>query len=74
MTIKKKTEKINEIISKGGQVIEPSDNSWTNTPLRIRKQTLKAVEECMAQVTVGYRSRNTWILEAIEEKIKKESK
>lgn len=71
MIIKKKIE-IEKFIEKGGHVradLETEKNEWVNFTLRIKKEMLKEVDEAVNS-TVGI-SKTGWILQAIQEKLKK---
>ncbi len=68
-----KDEKLrNEIIERGGKVIEDNtcESEWTGLSLRIPKKLIKEIDH-FKESRVGL-SRNAWILEAIQEKLNKD--
>ena len=82
MTVKKKIEENSDsldalrdaIISKGGSVIEDmnSETHWEKITLRISSEMLKQIKETL-KGRPGL-TRNAWILEAIHEKLHRDSK
>lgn len=71
MVIKKKIE-IEKVIERGGHVgadLETDRKEWTNFTLRIKNDMLREIDEAM-QDTVGI-SKTGWILQAIQEKLRK---
>lgn len=59
--------KINQLINKGGSVTEKE--GWTLISVRIPQKLLKEVDQ-ETKTRIGL-SRNAWILEAFQEKLKK---
>ena len=69
MVIKKKME-LEKVIDKGGQVAaDTQEKRWTNFTLRIRTDMLANIDEALEE-TVGI-SKTGWILQAIQEKLKR---
>lgn len=71
MVLKKKIE-MDKFIDKGGHVgadLPTDKNEWTNFTLRIKQDMLKEIDEAL-QKTVGI-SKTGWILQAIQEKLKR---
>lgn len=66
---------IEELLSKGAPVredmveVEKEESKWTHLNFRVPTQMLKKVDEALKD-RVGI-SRNGWMLEAIDEKLKK---
>lgn len=73
MAIRKKVDKCEEIISKGGQVIEDIaiNQKKTSINLYISTDLLHEVDEIIRQRKKYGIKRNSWIIEAIQEKIQK---
>jgi len=72
MTIRNKPKKdISDIIEKGGELSSISNDrpKWKTMPLRISIPLLEELNEDLKS-RIGM-SRNAWILEAIQEKLKK---
>lgn len=70
---KKETTSAEEFINRGGEVASDkleSKNEWSNYTLRIRKDLSAQIDEALEQ-RVGL-SKAAWILEAIQEKLRKE--
>lgn len=69
---------IEALINKGAPVkedkieVKEKDNPWAHVLLRISKEMLQEVDKCVSN-RVGI-SRTGWLLEAIDEKIKREQK
>lgn len=73
MVIRKleKPLQLDEFLEKGGSVIEEKKpREWVNFDLRIRGDLLRSIE-LKLKSRVGL-SRTAWILEAIQEKLKRE--
>lgn len=70
MVIKKKIE---QVIEKGGHVRadQKRSNEWTNFTLRIKLDMLEDIDEALEE-TVGI-SKTGWILQAIQEKLKRKN-
>lgn len=65
---------LEKIIEKGGSVVSDKlkeEKKWSVFPLRIRYDISLFIEKCL-ETRVGL-SKTAWILEAIQEKIKRES-
>ena len=71
MVIKSKVERMqDEIISKAGSVVADLEKDrWVVVSLRLTKKLIEQIEEDKKD-RIGI-SRNAWILEAIQEKIKR---
>ncbi len=74
MTIRKKIDKsdFDKVISKAGHVSsdnQKTSHEWTAISLRITKQIISDIDK-MVDERVGL-SRTAWILEAIQEKLKR---
>jgi predicted HicB family RNase H-like nuclease len=61
-----------QIISKGGSVFSDknAEEEWTTVSLRITKELIETIDKELKE-RIGI-SRNAWILEAIQQKIKRE--
>lgn len=73
MVIKKRVE-IEKVIGKGGHVgadLEADKSEWTNFTLRIKSSMSKEIDEALKE-TVGI-SKTGWILQAIQEKLRRGS-
>lgn len=70
MVISRKHEKnIEKVIEKGGKTSnEDLQNDWVVITLRLTKELLNSIEKCKSK-RIGL-TRNAWILEAIQEKLK----
>lgn len=70
MNLKKKIE---QVIEKGGHVKADQKriNEWTNFTLRIKLDMLQDIDEALEE-TVGI-SKTGWILQAIQEKLKRKN-
>lgn len=68
MALKRKAE-IEQVINKGGQVKADKEKHWVNFTLRIREDLLVEIERQLEE-TIGI-SKTGWILQAIQEKLKK---
>lgn len=69
MVIKRKLERV---IEKGGHVaadLETDKKEWANFTLRIKHEMLRDIDDAM-QDSVGI-SKTGWILQAIQEKLRK---
>lgn len=69
----KKPKTVEELIDRGGDVREDkveNKKEWTNFVIRIRKDLLFRVDKILEE-RIGM-SKTAWILEAIQEKLKKE--
>lgn len=70
MVIKRRIE-IEKVIDKGGQVSnDAKKKQWTIFNLRINQQMLQQIDEALEE-TVGI-SKTGWILQAIQDKLKKQ--
>ena len=70
---KKNSQTIEEIIDRGGSVrADKSENTkeWKNFAIRIRKDLLSRIDEIL-EGRIGI-TKTAWILEAIQEKLKRE--
>ena len=72
MVIKKKVA-IEQVIDKGGRVVSDQEveKKWVNFTLRIRADMLKDIDDALEE-TVGI-SKTGWILQAIQEKLKRKN-
>lgn len=69
---KQKDEKeINAVINKGGSVAKTKSKDNQKILLRIPGELLEKIDNSLASKTIKV-PRNTWILEAIDEKLKSE--
>lgn len=70
-------EEIEALINKGAPVkedkieVKEKDSIWTHVLIRISKEMLQEVDKCLSS-RVGI-SRTGWLLEAVNEKIKREN-
>ena len=65
-----------EFIRGGGNVVadkvkKPKSNAWTKFCLRIKEDALERIDNAVSEKMGG--NRTSWILEAIDEKLKRES-
>ena len=63
--------KINAVISKGGSVGKSKPPNHQKVLLRIPGELLEQIDDALASNTIKV-PRNTWILEAVAEKLEKE--
>jgi hypothetical protein len=72
MTVRKKaTHSVNSFIDRGADVKESKEKEFQNVLFRIPKNILKQLDECIQKKP--WINRTQWIVEAIHEKLNKES-
>lgn len=64
-------KKRREFIEKGGDVASDHQSEWTNINLRIKTDMINKIDGIVKNERIGM-NRTSWILEAIQEKFKKD--